>query len=105
MNKNIKRIIIVAIISVIPIIVTLPFAITYERMELVEIMLVIAGCLELLAFNIRSRRKERDNVKKYGRRNTKATDEGYNEYQNVKYILILSGLVSLLLSFIWYLIF
>lgn len=105
MNKKLNRIIWIAIISVLPIIVTLPFAIVYDRLELVEIILVIVGCLELLALNVQSRRKEQDNVKKYGRRNTKATDEGYERYQNVKYILIFSGIISLLLSFAWFLIF
>lgn len=104
MNKILKRIIIIAIVALISIGVTLPFAIVYKRLELVEIILVLVGCIELLAVNIRATRRERTNLKKYERRESKATDEGYEKYNDIKYTLIFSGIINLLISFIWFLV-
>ncbi len=105
MNPILKKIITILILTIIPIAVGLPFAIVYNRYEIVEIMLVLMGCFELLAINIRSRRREKENLKKYQRYDSKKTDEGYEEYNNVKKILIISGLINLLASLIWFFIF
>ena len=105
MNPILKKVITIIILTIIPIAIGLPFSIVYNRYEIVEIMLVITGCLELLAINIRSRKREKQNLKKYQRYDSKKTDEGYEEYNNVKIILIISGLINLIASLIWFFIF
>ena len=57
MNPILKKVITIIILTIIPIAIGLPFSIVYNRYEIVEIMLVITGCFELLAINIRSRRR------------------------------------------------
>lgn len=105
MNPILKKVITIIILTIIPIAIGLPFSIVYNRYEIVEIMLVITGCFELLAINIRSRRREKQNLKKYQRYDSKKTDEGYEEYNSVKITLIISGLINLLASLIWFFIF
>lgn len=102
MNKTLKRIIICIIISIVVIGITLPFQIVMENDVLVEVMLVLTGAIELLACNIRETKREKNNLKKYGRRETYITDDGYDSFQNVKYTLIISGIFNLLVSLIWH---
>ena len=105
MNKNIKNAIYILLLTIIPITLILPFAISYDRMDFVEIGLVVIGCIELMMLNVRVGRRERANRKKYNRYKSSPTDEGYDEFKNVQMILVISGIVNILTSVLWFYIF
>lgn len=98
MSENKKMLLYVILLCVLPMAIMLPFAIIYERYDFLEIILVIVGCIELLAVNLRNTRRERKNVKKYGRYLSKSGDDGYDEYKSVQNMLLISGIVNLLVS-------
>ena len=105
MNKGTKNAITIVLLTVIPILVMLPFAITKNRIDYIEISLIVFGCLELLVLNVRVGRRERTNRKLYNRYKSDPKDEGYDEYRNLQNILIISGVVNILLSVLWFYIF
>lgn len=105
MQNTKKNIIFIICMAVIPILLGLPFAITNEKMEIVEIILVVTGCLELMAYTLRIGRRERKNIKKYHRYKSKEEDEGFDEYRSTQNSLLISGVINLLLSVIWFYIF
>jgi len=105
MNNKSKMIITIILLTVIPVLAMLPFAITRDRMDYVEIGLVIFGCLELIVLNVRTGRRERDNRKKYNRYKSDPQDEGFDDYRRMHNTLIISGIVNIVLSVVWFYIF
>ena len=105
MNQKMKNIITIILLTLIPMLIMLPFAISKNRIELVEVGLIIFGCLELLVLNVRVGKRERHNRRTYNRYKSNPEDEGYSEFRNSQNLLIISGVVNILLSVIWFYIF
>ena len=88
MDKKAKNVITIVLLTVIPILIMLPFAISKNRIDYIEISLIVFGCLELLVLNVRVGRRERNNRKLYNRYKSDPKDEGFDEYRNLYYRLM-----------------
>ena len=102
MQNNKKNIIYIVLLTIVPILFGLPFAISMNKMEIVEVVLIVTGCLELMAFTLRIGRREKKNIKKYYRYKSHEEDEGFAEYRSLQNMLLISGIVNIIVSVVWF---
>lgn len=105
MDSKFKNTIYLAGACIFPILIALPFMISMNRSDLVEIALLLVAVIELLIWNIRRTKRDKFLYKEYGRLKSKETDKGYVEYKNIQTILVCSAILNITVSLIWYLIF
>lgn len=90
---------------IIPILVGLPFMFALKRTDIIEILLLLVAVIELIAWNSRRGKRERANLKAYGRYKIKKTDNGYMEYKEIQNMLVCSAILNAIVSIMWFLVF
>lgn len=105
MSSRIKNILYVVGCCIIPILITLPFMLIFKRAELVESSLLLIAVIELIAWNTRRGKRERQNMKNYGRYKTKKEDNGYDKYKEMQNLLLCSSILNITISLLWFMIF
>jgi hypothetical protein len=105
MKQALKSITIIIILSVIPILLGLPFTLIYHYPVVIEVTLFIFGALELLIMNVRNDRKARKTWRVKDKYNLDKTSEEYLSYSRVQYYLLISGVINILLSIVYFQIF
>lgn len=93
------------VLTLIPILIGLPFTLIYDKPEVIEVSLVVFGLLELLAFNIRNGLSDRKLYKKKIMKEDWKKTEEYRQFVQIRTMLIISGIINLSLSFIYFYIF
>ena len=105
MNKTWKTVITLIILSGVPILIGLPLQLAYKDRRFIEVFLIITGLLELLVLNVRFRRRETKR-----RRDKLPLQEEKESVEYVKYVdfqrlLVISGVINIVLSILYFLIF
>lgn len=105
MNKTWKTMITLLILSAIPILVGLPLQLIYKDRPFIEVFLIVTGLLELLVLNVRFRRRETKRRKDKLLYQEEKKSEDYNKYVDFQKLLVISGLINIVLSILYFLIF
>lgn len=85
----IKKIGIYILLSIIPIVIGLPFSLIFKNMVILEVVLVIFGLLEILYMNLRASRRNNKNY---------YSQKEYLSYQAKQNILFFSGIINIFIS-------
>lgn len=105
MSPFFKKFLIIFTLAVVPILVGLPFVLTKGDAIYIEIFLVISGLLQLLVLNVRVGREERKNMKNEGTYKHDKDSDRYLSYISVQRTILLSGVINIALSVLFFLIF
>ncbi len=105
MSPFFKKLLIIFTLSAVPILIGLPLTLTTKDPLFIELFLVIAGLLQLLVLNVRTSRAERKNMKKYGTYKHDKENDNYLSFVSVQRTILLSGVINIALSVIYFLIF
>ena len=104
-RRIIKIIIAVALLILSPILFSLPFSISYNRPDIVEIILVAFGLIELLIvmimYQIKSRRLYKDGMSNSDYIKT----DKYKTYRTAKIVLLSTAGINIFLSILVFVIF
>lgn len=95
----------ITIFCLAPILIGLPFMLAFKRSDIVESILLLVAVIELIAWNTRRGKRERANLKAYGRYKIKKTDQGYYEYKEIQSMLLSSAILNAIVSILWFLVF
>lgn len=102
MNQTLKKTLIITILSLIPLLIGLPFTLIYKKPEVIEVSFVVFALIEFLFTNIRYSRKERKLWKNRSSGKVDKTSEEYVNYLDVQRILLISGITNILLSVLYF---
>ncbi|HHX79296.1 MAG TPA: hypothetical protein GX695_06095 [Acholeplasmataceae bacterium] len=105
MSPFFKKVLIVFTLSAVPILIGLPITLSTKDPLFIELFLIITGILQLLVLNVRTSRAERKNMKKSGTYKHDKQSDNYLSFVSVQRTILLSGVINIALSIIYFLIF
>lgn len=105
MNRNLKYALYFILLTLIPIAIGLPFVFIFDRKDILEIVIVVWGLLELFALNLRHNGNNRRLYKKKMTKEEFRMSEDYPAYVRVGNLILISGIFNLVLSVIYFWIF
>ena len=105
MNSKLKYALYFLLLTIIPIVIGLPFVFIFKRNDILEIVIVVWGLLELLALNLRHNGNNRKLYKKKMTKEEFKMSEGYPSYVRIGNLILISGIFNLFLSVIYFYIF
>lgn len=105
MNIKLKYTLYFILLTLIPIAIGLPFIFIFKRNDILEIIIVVWGLLELLALNLRHNVNNRKLYKKKMTKEEFKISEEYPTYVRIGNLILISGLFNLLVSVIYFYIF
>lgn len=101
----IKTIIYVSVLLLTPIIIGLPFTLGFDNKIILEVSFAIFGLLELLAIMIMIQAKQRRLYKTNTTNSDFKRSPKYQTYRSARFILLITAIINLVLSFLYHYIF
>ncbi len=102
---TLKKVLVVVILTVVPIVIGLPFTLGFGNKVIMEVTLAVFGLLELLVFMIRIRMKDKRLYKETKSNKEFKESPEYTKYINIQYLLLISAAINLVLSLLYFYIF
>ena len=103
--STLKKILIVVILTVVPIVIGLPFTLGFGNKVIMEVTLAVFGLLELLVFMFRMRMKDKKLYKDAKTNKEFKETEEYGKYINIQYLIFISAIINIVLSVLYFYIF
>lgn len=103
--KIAKKILIFVILTLIPVAIGLPFRFGFDRKVIFEVTMAVFGLLELLVLMVRIFLKDRKLYKKGISSSEFKESDNYKNYVNIQIILLVSAVINLLISLLYFYIF
>ncbi len=92
----------ILIMAIVPVLIALPFQISYQNKDIIEVALVVSGLFYLLGMNLRYSLKTRKNHKLHRTdQEFKESDSG-KRYVLIQNTMIIAGFVNLALSLAYF---